>query len=276
LSGESEELTLVLDDPAGQSFIENPSAPNKDPQLKISYYDRTPEQNEALGLQPQEPEAEPNWKEEVLTFPSNCSECHGPVECRMKVMDIPYFKEVVIMSAVCDACGYKSNEVKAAGDTGKHGTKISLTVSDADDLSRDVLKSESASLSIPEIELSMEHGTLGGKFTTIEGLLLNVYDELMDKTPFAHGDASTTNPQYGRFKAFMQSLQECLELKRPFTVVIDDPMSNSYIQNLCAPDPDPALTTETYERSWEQNEFLGLNDIDIQSHDGSDVAMDDE
>jgi len=32
----------------------------------------------------------------------------------MKVVNIPHFKEVVIMAMVCDVCGYKDNEVKSA------------------------------------------------------------------------------------------------------------------------------------------------------------------
>jgi len=33
----------------------------------------------------------------------------------MKRVDIPYFKEIIIMSTNCDACGYKDNEVKTGG-----------------------------------------------------------------------------------------------------------------------------------------------------------------
>jgi zinc finger protein len=58
----------------------------------------------------------------------------------MKLVDIPYFKEVVIMSTVCDICGYKSNEVKSGGAVAGKGKKISLSVTETDDLSRDILK----------------------------------------------------------------------------------------------------------------------------------------
>jgi hypothetical protein len=57
---------IVLDDPAGNSFVENPFAPLNDPFLKVklcnykftlyllqtSYYIRSPEQDVSLGLQP--------------------------------------------------------------------------------------------------------------------------------------------------------------------------------------------------------------------------------
>lgn len=55
--------------------------------------------------------------------------------------------------------------------------------------------------------------------------------------------------------------------ERSFTVILDDPLANSYVQNLYAPDPDPNMTVEMYERSWEQNEDLGLNDIKVEGYE---------
>lgn len=49
-----------------------------------------------------------------------------------------------------------------------------------------------------------------------------------------------------------------------FTVILDDPLANSYIQNPYAPDEDPKMTIELYERSFLQNEELGLNDIQVR------------
>ncbi len=36
----------------------------------------------------------------------------------------------------------------------------------------------------------MEHGSLGGKFTTVEGLLVNIKDQLANKNPFFAGDSA--------------------------------------------------------------------------------------
>lgn len=54
---------------------------------------------------------------------------------------------------------------------------------------------------------------------------------------------------------------------RPFTVILDDPLANSYLQNLYAPDDDPNMTVETYERTFDQNEDLGLNDIKVEGYE---------
>lgn len=55
--------------------------------------------------------------------------------------------------------------------------------------------------------------------------------------------------------------------ERPFTLILDDPLANSYVQNLYAPDPDPNMEVEMYDRSFDQNEELGLNDIKVEGYD---------
>jgi zinc finger protein len=59
---------------------------------------------------------------------------------------------------------------------------------------------------------------------------------------------------------------------RPFTLIIDDPLANSYLQNIYAPDIDPNMTIELYERTWEQNEELGLNDMKVEGYEQSEAG----
>ena len=66
------------------------------------------------------------------------------------------------------------------------------------------LQSETASLEIPEIELELHTGTLGGKFTTIEGLLQSVRDQLKQLHPFSMGDSSDVS----NMSAFLGQLDE--------------------------------------------------------------------
>ncbi len=73
-----------------------------------------------------------------------------------------------------------------------------------------------------------------------------------------------------RFHIILQTKQA----ERPFTIILDDPLANSYIQNLYAPDPDPNMTIEMYERTFEQNEELGLNDIKVEGYELADNSED--
>lgn len=144
-----EPFTLTIDDASGNSYIENRCLPAKDPKLTVKWYTRTPEQNEFLGLpsNTQEPQLlrpaggdDDDEVPEVMTFPANCSHCNAPSETNMHVMNIPHFKEVVLMATNCQQCGYKSNEVKAGGPISPKGKKITLRITDPEDLSRDILK----------------------------------------------------------------------------------------------------------------------------------------
>lgn len=65
-------------------------------------------------------------------------------------------------------------QVKGGGAVPPKGTSYSLTVTSKDDFQRDVLKSDTAVLELPQLELVMEMGTLGSMYTTIEGLLSKV------------------------------------------------------------------------------------------------------
>ncbi|CAG8498839.1 2903_t:CDS:2 [Diversispora eburnea] len=177
-------------------------------------------------------------------------------------------REVIIMSTVCDNCGYKSNEVKTNGGIHPTGKKITLLMETIDDLSRDILKSETCGLSIPELDLELQSGTLGGRFTTIEGLLRQVYDELIERIPFVNkGGDSVQDKRRETFKNFLEKLDKVISGEvLPAHIILDDPLSNSYLQNPYAPGPDPNMEIEIYKRSWEQNEILGLNDIVLENY----------
>jgi len=166
------------------------------------------------------------------------------------------------MSTNCDRCGYRDNEVKSGGAISAQGKKITLRVEDKEDLSRDILKSETCGLSIPEISLELQGGTLGGRFTTIEGILEQVYEELNEKV-FMTGDS--TEPD-SAFITFLTKLKQVKTAEAPFTIILDDPLANSFLQNIYAPDPDPNMTVETYDRTFDQNEELGLNDIKVEGY----------
>ena len=167
---------MILDDPAGNSFIENPLMPKADPNLKKELYFRTATQDMAIGLQPSaqavkdgkidnknplhknsasgasqgkhaidifekklETERKANvGRSEALSFPTECPSCRKQSETKMCVTDIPHFKEVIIMSLFCDSCGYKSNEVKGGGGIPKFGTKCTVTIHSEEDMGREV------------------------------------------------------------------------------------------------------------------------------------------
>ena len=95
------------------------------------------------------------------------------------------------MATNCDSCGHRTNEVKSGSGISEKGVKITLRITDPIDMSRDVLKSETCALSIPELDFEVGAGTLGGKFTTIEGLLVAMKEQLTERNPLICGDSSS-------------------------------------------------------------------------------------
>ncbi|NXH13032.1 ZPR1 protein, partial [Bucco capensis] len=260
-------FTFILDDPSGNSFVENPHAPQKDEALVVTHYRRTPQQAALLGLQLDERPADSmeDLRNEVLQFNTNCPECNAPASTNMKLVQIPHFKEVIIMATNCDSCGHRTNEVKSGGAMEAQGSRITLRITDPSDMSRDILKSETCSVEIPELEFELGMGALGGKFTTLEGLLKDIRD-LVERNPFTLGDSSAPG-RAEKLQEFLGKLQEIIEGKTKAQFILDDPAGNSYLQNVYAPEEDPELRVEHYERSFEQNEELGLNDMKTEGYE---------
>lgn len=177
---------------------------------------------------------EVDLRNEVVQFHNNCPNCNAICDTNMKLTDIPYFKSVIIMCTVCDNCGIKSSEVKSGSGIEEKGVRYTLKLTDPSDLDRDVLKSDEASFEIPEIEFFMGSGTLGGKFTTVEGILKDVREQLSQNCPFAFtGGDSETKDKASRMKECLDKL-EMIENGHLLnvTVIIDDPSGNSYLQVL--------------------------------------------
>lgn len=270
----NEEFTLVIEDPSGNSFVENPVAPQRDEALTVTKFKRTIEQDKQLGLRADDDEEneEPagndleTMRNEVLVFDTNCPECNRPAKTNMKLVNIPHFKEVIIMATNCDSCGHRTNEVKSGGATEELGTKITLHVTDASDMTRDVLKSETCAVLIPELEFELGMAALGGKFTTLEGLLKDIKGLTVDRNPFISGDSSVSD-KVQKLNEFGAKLEKIIAGEMDVHIILDDPAGNSYLQNVYAPEPDPEMKTEKYTRTFEQNEDLGLNDMKTEGYE---------
>jgi len=216
---------------------------------------------------------------EVYSFPASCPGCTKSCVTNMKMVKIPHFDEVVLMSTVCEHCGYRSNEVKTGGSVPELGRKITLQVRTKEDLSRDILKAESCSLACPELNLTVEPGTLGGRFTTIEGLLTQVRDDLKSNIFDAGGSTSDSMQadDKSKWSAFFGKLDDAILGGVPFTCILEDPLAGSYVQSFTAPEPDPQIEVVDYKRTEEEEEYLGLSDLKTENYaEGEEDKEEDE
>jgi zinc finger protein len=283
---------LVVEDPAGNSYVDILDADGKPSKFGcMKRFRRTHDMNVRLGIAVDQNSTTDNStpdddvttlneqssseyamrgagtesrfaQREVLRISSECPSCGKLGENRIHETVIPHFQDILLIAFTCDHCGFKSSEVKPSGHCAEKGRRITLHVQSRRDFSRDLIKSDTARLVIPQVGLELEPGTLGSKFTTVEGIVRDARDALSELHRFVQSDdykPEEIHRQQERFTEFLRQLDALLESPTPaFDLILDDPLGNSYIQSPEGPDVDPQLQIEEYERSAEMNEALGI------------------
>lgn len=287
-------ILVTLDDPSGNSFITpstTDSTSNSSKYTKTEYV-RTHAQNLQLGLTTS-PEPNPLdgvniLSDEVQSIPVTCPACTQPCTMNAHKTHIPHFRDVIIMATSCDHCGYKTNDVNVGGAVPEKGKRITVTVKTMEDLSRDILKSGTCALKSKTLGLEVQPGTLGGRFTTIEGLLTQVRDQLhgqifdistsnsnpkSETTPSLESGDSLDPASKQQWNTFFSALEDALHAKMEFEIILEDPMAASFVQK--AADVDAQVVEEEYERTEQEEEELGLTDMKVEGYEAANEENDD-
>eukprot|EP01097_Dermamoeba_algensis_P002669 TRINITY_DN2057_c0_g1_i1.p1 TRINITY_DN2057_c0_g1~~TRINITY_DN2057_c0_g1_i1.p1 ORF type:complete len:309 (+),score=89.13 TRINITY_DN2057_c0_g1_i1:42-929(+) len=138
----------------------------------------------------------------------------------------------------------------AAGHYAKKGRKLQLHICKPEHLHTVVLKSDVAVLSILECELEEGAGT--GRLSDIRTLL-----EEMEARLRTSASLFSENTLHGaRFQVLLKKMSQYLNSEVPFTLQLDDPLSNSFIRR--GTEGDIQVDVSYYERNWQQNHELRL------------------
>lgn len=288
-------FTVSLDDLTGNSWIA-PNTTDRGTKYRRQEYPRTHEQNEELGIS-----SDPNAASEeevkgandmgnpedldivdgeVYDLPTECPGCtNSGASTRIKRVNIPHFKEVYVFGTSCPGCGYKSSDVRTGGEVPALGKRITLRIENEVDLSRDILKSNTCALKSEDLEIEVQPGTLGGRFTSVEGLLTEIKDQLyghiFDAEGVSGGD-SMENTEKGKWERFFTNLDLAIAGEKKFSITLEDPMANSYVQDLCSPAVDPQITIEEYERTAEEEDDLGLTHMKTEGYEEDEEKKDED
>ncbi|KAI9589303.1 hypothetical protein GQX74_007472 [Glossina fuscipes] len=267
-------FTLNLENINGNSFIENPDAPAADRNCKTVQFMRSDEENNLLGVYDKTDIAEDDIEQicklegnhllksldegawtyedlhgEVIQFRTLCPEWRSACKTNVKFTNLLHFKEVVIMATVCDVCCCKTNEVKSGGGIEEKGVRFEVTIAAKENLTRDVLKSETCSLRIPELDCKV------GRFTTIEGILLAMKDQLENDDLMFHDSLDEITKE--RLQKFLKKFNDVISLESEVSLILDDPAGNSFVQSsLDIDEPGDKWKIVKYESSYDQNEEL--------------------
>ena len=170
---------------------------------------------------------------------------------------IPMFKEVIISSFQCEHCGNKNNEVSFGGKLEKQGILYKFTATTPDCLNRSAVKSEFATIRIPELGFEIPPITQKGSVNTLEGFFLNSIDGLEFMQAERKKFDAPTALKIGEFILKLRSHMAGETL--PFTFELSDPSGNSFMENPHAPATDPHLKVTHFDRSLEDYSTMGYN-----------------
>lgn len=113
-------------------------------------------------------------------------------------------------------------------------------------------QSGSCSIEIPELEFEL-HSSGSGRYTTVEGLVDHIKGQLKEANPFGVGDSASEET-----KKKLDTLITKLDTMIGLTIILDDPTGNTFIEK--------ADDVVHYERSFQQNEDLGINDMKVENY----------
>lgn len=83
---------------------------------------------------------------------------------RLLLTKIPFYKDVVVISFTCEQCGYQNNEIQSGAPVAELGVRYILTVETLDDLNRQVVKSDYASIKIPMVDFEIPSKSQSGGY----------------------------------------------------------------------------------------------------------------
>lgn len=193
--------------------------------------------------------------QQITEIQSMCMNCEQDGITKLLLTKIPHFKEIVLMAFECPHCGLKNNEIQSASVIAEMGIRQSLKVSSQKDLSRQIVKGEQGTVRFEELDFEIPPNSQRGVLSTIDGILDRAIDGLNQDQVLRriqHPDLAI------QIDKTIEVLQSYYDNKTEFTITLDDPTGNSYIENIFAPKVDPKMVVHHYKRTAAQEEALGL------------------
>jgi zinc finger protein len=154
--------------------------------------------------------------------PGPCPSCNTEIEYLYTTENIPYFSDILIISAICPECGYRfvDTQLLKQGEPARH----MLAVVSEDDLAVRVVRSMSASIEIPEFGVRIDPGPqCQGFVSNVEGVLDRI--EQVVKGAFIWG----TEVEKENAAALLADIVRVKAGEFPITLILEDPCGNSGI-----------------------------------------------
>lgn len=163
-------------------------------------------------------------EEQLTEMIIKCPACsvEGKAKSIMKELEIPHFGKVLETSIQCPECGFKHSDIIALeqNDPAKYVLEINKNT-----LTVRVVRSQSATVSIPEVGIKVEPGPKSeGYVTNVEGILNRFEDAVKKALNLFDDEESQING-----KNTLNQIQELKKGNGTATLIIEDPFGQSKI-----------------------------------------------
>jgi zinc finger protein len=155
---------------------------------------------------------------------ADCPLCnsHQSVEVTTKTEKIPYFGEIMESTMLCSECGFKHADTICIDQ--KEPVKYTLSVG-KENLNSRVVKSQSTTITIPEIGLKVEPGPQSqGYVSNVEGVLNRFEKAVKTALSWAEEDPVKMNAAQ-----ILEDLEEVKNGAKKVTMIMEDPFGHSVI-----------------------------------------------
>lgn len=155
--------------------------------------------------------------------PGPCPVCQTEINYLYQTDEIPYFSEILIISALCPSCGYRLADTQILRNA--EPSRWELGIETPDDMMIRVIRSMNGTISIPELGVRIDPGpACEGFISNVEGVLNRIGKVLDSLLSWAEIESERE-----RIRCIQESLEKVKEGKLPVTLVIEDLSGNSAI-----------------------------------------------
>jgi len=157
------------------------------------------------------------------TYAQRCPSCdNNSILASQTQYEVEHFGAVLLSVTVCQRCGYRHSDVIALSN--REAVALTAKISSLDDMNMRVIKSGTATISIPEFGATITPGPYSeGYISNVEGLLAKIEDALTFMLSTAKGK------RLKKGERMLKKMQMARDSKPRFTLIIKDPMGNSAI-----------------------------------------------
>ncbi len=147
-------------------------------------------------------------------IPGPCPVCQTEIQYLYQTDKIPYFSEILIISALCPSCGYRLADTQLLSNA--EPSRWELCIESPDDMMVRVVRSMTGTISIPELGVRIDPGpACEGFVSNVEGVLNRIGKVLESLLSWAE-----TGKERERIRSLQGSLEKVREGRLAATLVI--------------------------------------------------------